>query len=130
MAQESACGSSSVTFSTYFAGVVAGKHLPGFESCCEAHDRCYDSCSSREQCDSEFGSCMRTTCAIRNSSETDYDECLNRSGMFQTAVETLGSFAYNENCTNELVDDLSADPVQLVYDFLQINTADIMEMFS
>lgn len=122
--EESACGSPSVTFSTYVAGVVAGKHLDGFESCCQAHDTCYDSCSSREECDVAFGACMRNACRKRNADGQEYDECINTSGMFQTAVEALGGFAYSENCTQE------QDPVQFVYDFLDINTAEILELFS
>jgi hypothetical protein len=53
----------------------------------------------------------------------DYDDCVSTSGIFQTAVETFGGIAYTENCTEEL------GAVQLVYDFLQVNTAVIMEQF-
>lgn len=125
IAEESACGSSSVSFSTYLAGMVAGKHLPSFESCCAAHDSCYDSCTSRDQCDMDFGECMRTTCAKRNPSATiDYEDCVNTSGVFQTAVEAFGGYAYSENCTEEL------NPVQFMFDFLETNTAEIMELFA
>jgi hypothetical protein len=120
---DSACGSASITYSTYLAGVVGGKHLPGFQTCCQAHDSCYDTCTSRDQCDLNFGECMRTSCAKRNDAGMDYDDCVSTSGIFQTAVETFGGIAYTENCTEEL------GAVQLVYDFLQVNTAVIMEQF-
>lgn len=119
--EESACGSSSVTFSTYLAGVFAGKHLPGFESCCAAHDHCYDTCTSRAQCDLDFGECMRATCWKRNAAGIEYDDCVSTSDVFQTAVETFGGIAYSDNCTEE------QGPMQAVFDFLEINTAEIIE---
>lgn len=122
-ADDSACGSSSVAFSTYVAGMVAGKHLPVFESCCEIHDLCYDSCASREQCDQDFGVCMKSGCA--KSPSLTYDECVNTSGVFLSAVETFGSYAYSENCTNDL-----GSSVQFVFDFLEVSSAEIINMFS
>lgn len=123
VAEESACGSSSVAFSTYVAGMVAGKHLPVFESCCEIHDLCYDSCASRDQCDQDFGTCMKNGCA-KSPSQT-YEECVNTSGMFLSAVETFGSYAYSENCTNDL-----GSSVQFVFDFLEVSSAEIINMLS
>lgn len=137
--EESACGSSSIAFSTYVAGVVAGKHLIGFEECCSAHDNCYDDCISREECDKQFGVCMRHTCAWRNIEDIDLEECMNTSSLFETAVQTFGGIAYYENCTtdsitsSQLIYEFSSDTassVKLMYDFLEVSSAELMEMLS
>ena len=126
LAQESSCGSSSVAFSTYVAGLVAGRHLSTFESCCEVHDICYDSCTLRDNCDRDFGLCMRNGCAHLSEEPSDFDECVNKSGVFLSAVENFGSFAYGENCTRKQ----QVSPAQFVYDMLEISTSGILEMLA
>jgi hypothetical protein len=108
---ESSCGSASVAYSTEIAALYAGKHLTTFESCCAAHDKCYDDCTSRVQCDQEFGACMKHSCAFNNQASTTdanecddqavvlYEECVATSEVFFTVVEALGSLAYSVNCS-------------------------------
>lgn len=123
-AEESHCGSAHLTGSTFMANLVGGRHLAGFESCCESHDICYDSCATKEHCDQNFKHCMKNECTNRSETAADYEECVNKSDIFVSAVETLGGFAYDDNCTSQ-----GAMPsAQFIYDLINSSTADLMEM--
>jgi len=38
--------------------------FPGFTTCCNIHDRCYDECgNAKKDCDSQFQACLRVECS-------------------------------------------------------------------
>uniref|UniRef100_A0A6B0UWN1 Putative phospholipase a2 group xii n=1 Tax=Ixodes ricinus TaxID=34613 RepID=A0A6B0UWN1_IXORI len=61
---------------------------PEFETCCNRHDICYDTCGeNRTSCDEIFEKCMTGVCQTRASSK---DNCLATSRLFTTMTAEHG----------------------------------------
>ncbi|KAI9028648.1 hypothetical protein DFJ74DRAFT_659569 [Hyaloraphidium curvatum] len=64
-----------------------------FENCCNAHDRCYQTCNSRKgSCDSTWYNCMWNRCNSFSGSRRQ--QCRSDAGWGNTAVDWLGGFAF------------------------------------
>lgn len=77
--------------------------LPELTSCCDTHDKCYDTCNSnREKCDSDFKKCLMRMCKDLKSSLTkeEYAGCKSTSELMHTGMIALGCSAYKSAQTN------------------------------
>ncbi|XP_028411805.1 group XIIA secretory phospholipase A2-like [Dendronephthya gigantea] len=73
--------------------------FPGFEGCCDSHDKCYDTCNEdRDECDELFKECLGAVCQevkqVRSSDQTQL--CDNVSGVMQAAAVGLGCSSFNQ----------------------------------
>lgn len=74
---------------------------PGFEQCCNTHDKCYDTCNKdRNKCDKNFKSCLVAKCH-HNAVTKVHDEkmaktCKQLVKMMSFAVRSFGCSAYKE----------------------------------
>ncbi|CAN8001465.1 unnamed protein product [Ixodes hexagonus] len=61
---------------------------PDFETCCNRHDICYDTCGeNKTSCDERFGKCMTGVCETMISGR---DNCLATSRLFTTMTTNHG----------------------------------------
>lgn len=59
--------------------------FPGFEKCCDSHDKCYDTCNEdRDECDMVFKDCLNAVCvAVKKSRSSDQAQlCENAGGGY------------------------------------------------
>ena len=88
--------------------------FPGFEVCCDNHDKCYDTCNNdRDDCDAIFQDCLYKVCeevkAVLSAEQVQV--CENASGVMHAATVGLGctSFTQAQNnacvCSGQAVDD-------------------------
>ncbi len=85
------CGSYGFTFDT--------SDWPGFKSCCDNHDACYDTClTEKETCDQQFKQCLKGVCnvlieyaaeqfgpQVRNDSISKVDKDVDKAKQTHTA---------------------------------------------
>jgi RHS repeat-associated protein len=65
-----------------------------FTECCNAHDRCYDTCgASRTKCDVDMMLCARQKCISKYTGKKRA-KCIRDAGLFHQAVRTRGRDAY------------------------------------
>ena len=54
-----------VMFFSYISFQFDTSAYPGFEGCCNRHDKCYDTCNKqREGCDKDFQECLKDACHL------------------------------------------------------------------
>eukprot|EP01121_Diplochlamys_sp_Union-15-3_P021238 TRINITY_DN854_c0_g1_i1.p1 TRINITY_DN854_c0_g1~~TRINITY_DN854_c0_g1_i1.p1 ORF type:complete len:109 (+),score=6.54 TRINITY_DN854_c0_g1_i1:257-583(+) len=64
-----------------------------FESCCDKHDHCYDTCDVRktkEYCDNEFKECMNTLCKKITKQQGKYKQCLDQAKLYVQMTTIFG----------------------------------------
>lgn len=86
------CGSMGITLDT--------RHFPGFNSCCDKHDKCYDTCNNdRDKCDEAFEDCIDNVCdeAKLTQSADRVAFCVNAAGVMQTAARGLGCNSFKDS---------------------------------
>ena len=82
-----------------FVFQVSMASYPGFNACCNAHDRCYTSCNSgRSSCDNKFKSCLLQQCGW-NAYNGVHDEemtktCNHLVKIMTFLVRSFGCTAY------------------------------------
>lgn len=63
------------------------------ELCCDAHDYCYDTCSSgKSNCDTAFKSCLLEVCGAGNDVKSLY--CKATADLFYDIVKDIGCSSY------------------------------------
>ncbi|CAB4022907.1 group XIIA secretory phospholipase A2-like [Paramuricea clavata] len=80
--------------------------FPGFEKCCDSHDKCYDTCNEdRDQCDAVFKDCLYAVCdevkKVRSSDQAQL--CENAGGVMHAAAMGLGCTAFTQAQSNACV---------------------------
>merc|ERR1712150_186266 len=83
------CGSYGFQFDT--------AELPMMTTCCDDHDRCYDTCNSnKERCDEVFSKCLKQMCDQMEYgfSAEDYEGCKATTELIHTGTEMLGCKAF------------------------------------
>ncbi|KAH3862885.1 group XIIB secretory phospholipase A2-like protein [Dreissena polymorpha] len=70
--------------------------FPGFSSCCNAHDICYDTCNNqRKTCDQEFQECLVKSCRkLDDKRKLPYQECKGMADIMYSGTVTLGCSSY------------------------------------
>lgn len=70
----------------------------GLKGCCNDHDRCYNKCKSKCECDVEFCKCLMKKCDLFDPFSGQRDECLGRVGFYCNMVIMFGGIAYFPSC--------------------------------
>ena len=95
--------------------------FPGFEKCCDSHDKCYDTCNNdRDECDAVFKTCLEAVCneIKKVRSKDQFQICENSGGVMHAAAVGLGCAAFESAQSNACVcsgqaieddDDISVD---------------------
>lgn len=71
--------------------------FPGFEQCCDTHDKCYDTCNEdRDKCDKAFQDCLYKVCdEIKKFLPSDQAQlCESSGGVMHAAAVGLGCTAF------------------------------------
>ena len=84
--------------------------IPGFTECCDAHDKCYDTCSNdRSDCDEHFKSCLSSVCLFdglsNKKSKDKMTQCQTSADMMHAATTSLGCTAFKESQRNACLCD-------------------------
>lgn len=70
-----------------------------FEPCCNGHDICFDTCGQKkEDCDSQFGTCMESVC--ENLPAAERKQCGSQAQMFLMGGSVFGCNSYMESQKN------------------------------
>jgi len=83
---------------------------PGFEQCCNKHDKCYDTCNeTRDKCDNKFEECLKVAChhnAIVNMlGSKKFKKCEEVGHFMHNAATGFGCNAYKEAQRNSCLCD-------------------------
>ena len=88
--------------------------FPGFEKCCDSHDKCYDTCNEdRDECDAVFKDCLYAVCdEVKKFRPSDQVQvCENAGGVMHAAAMGLGCTAFTQAqsnacvCSGEAIED-------------------------
>ncbi|XP_047128241.1 group XIIA secretory phospholipase A2 isoform X1 [Hydra vulgaris] len=94
---------------------------PGFTSCCNEHDKCYDTCNkNKDKCDKVFKECLSTSCKAQTKGEK-FKECNGVADMFYGGTAGLGCAFFIEAQRNACLCNgktLSKSEVKLLQDEL------------
>ncbi|XP_077544771.1 group XIIA secretory phospholipase A2-like [Haemaphysalis longicornis] len=64
---------------------------PDFETCCNEHDLCYDTClADKARCDSDFEQCMSHVCDTKVTKAAARESCASTANLFLTMTRNLG----------------------------------------
>ncbi|KAH9363763.1 hypothetical protein HPB48_020105 [Haemaphysalis longicornis] len=64
---------------------------PDFETCCNEHDLCYDTClADKARCDSDFEQCMSHVCGTKVTKAAARESCASTANLFITMTRNLG----------------------------------------
>jgi len=79
--------------------------FPGFTSCCDAHDMCYDTCNNkRNDCDEDFKECLNNSCHMEGIKEKHHkklhEACGQTADMMHSGTVGLGCAAFKESQRN------------------------------
>ena len=102
---------------------------PGFESCCNRHDICYDTCNSdRTKCDDDFKTCLRYACDLESvhsqHNKKKLQQCHQMVDIMHSGTVGLGCTAFKEaqrnaclcngkKLTKKQLEELEKDKVEL-----------------
>ena len=86
---------------SFFIKQLDTSHSPGFTTCCDEHDKCYDTCNNdRNQCDEDFKSCLDNVCLLEGlgngQSKEQMKACKTASDLMYSGTVTLGCGSYRE----------------------------------
>jgi secretory phospholipase A2 len=77
-------------------GIIVDADLlpkPQMELCCDAHDYCYDTCSSgKSNCDDTFKNCLLEVCGSGKDVKSIY--CKATADLFYDIVKDIGCSSY------------------------------------
>ena len=80
--------------------------FPGFEKCCDSHDKCYDTCNEdRDECDAAFQDCLYAVCdeVKKFGSPNQAQVCENAGGVMHAAAMGLGCTSFTQAQSNACI---------------------------